>query len=291
MLSQDTEILATVLANLYPVSCDTLQAEAFYFRYFASSPLHRGNLFVARTSTLVIDWIRNNFAGKTLLYAYLEKKNFQSSKLVASLGFEAVRNTFTYGFSRFFPKKDTRVQRITGNEEKEIVLNILRNFYRHHSMVNFSSIHNNDNYFVIREHGEIIAGVQAVRSKWIVQQMEGWSGRLIMKTAPYIPFVSRLFNPSDFNFTGFEGIYFKRGRENELMKLFEHVLAIFEVNSGLFWQDIRCPYNLKDQPLGLINKFVEGTGSALMVHFNDTGDTEKEHIRSLPVYISCFDFV
>jgi len=291
VLKQDREILATVLANLYPVTCDELKAEAFYFRYFASSPQHRGNVFVARTSTLVIDWMKKNSSGKTLFYAYLEKKNFQSSKLVASLGFEVIRSTSTYGFSRFFPKKDARVQKVLQAREKESVIDLLRDFYRHHSMVNFSSIHNNDNYFVIREHGEIVAGVQVVKSRWIVQQMEGWSGQLIMKAAPHIPFINRLFNPSDFNFVGFEGIYFKSGRKKDLMRLFEHILAEFQVNAGLFWQDVACPYNLKNEALGLINKFVEGTGSSLMVHFNETGDQEKELIKSLPVYISCFDFV
>jgi hypothetical protein len=226
-----------------------------------------------------------------MFYAYLEKKNFQSSKLVTNLGFEPVRDTSTYGFSRFFPKQDPRVVRVTKEDHKKNVLDLLVNFYQDHCMVNFTSIHNHDNYFVVKENDEIIAGVQAVPSKWVVQKMEGWSGKFIMKVVPKIPLINQLFNPEDFNFVGFEGIYFKKGREADLILLFEHVLAVLNLKSGLFWQDVNCPYNLKDQRLGLINKFVAGTGSSLMISFNKLSEEDQQLIRSRPAYISCFDFV
>ncbi len=291
VLQEKEEILATVLANHYLITCRDSEVNGFYFRYFASSVRHRGNIFVARTSRMVLDWLKENTVSGTVFYAYLEKQNFHSSKLVASLGFEPAGHMATYGFSRFFPKSDLRVTRVTDASEKEMVTGLLKDFYRNHAMAHFESIHHYDRYYVLKEGAEIIAGVQVVKGEWKIKKMEGWSGRLILRFAGHIPLIKSLFNPDAFCFAGFEGIYFKPGRESDLMKLFEHVLSDLGLKSALFWQDPVCPYNLSGQPLGLLNRFVSGTGSALMVSFNDTPSDIKEKISSSPVYVSCFDFI
>ena len=289
VVENDKIILATVVANAYSFPIANEVVTGYYFRYFASNPVYRGNPLVAKNSLRVLDWLQKNTAQKDFFYAYLEKKNEQSSKLVKQLGYQKIGESATIGFSRFFPKKSKRVHQAISKQQKDQINQLLSLFYKNHALVHTQAIHLNDAYYYVEDNGKIVAGIQVLEGNWKIKQMEGLSGKLILAFAGYIPFVNRLFSPNPFKFLGVEGIFYEKGQEKALFELIEHVLAQRNYNAALIWQDPSCPYYIGNSTsLGLLNKFVSGTGSAILAKGTETG---MEELRQKPKYISCFDFI
>lgn len=282
-------ILATVLANAYLFQVNNTQVNGYYFRYFASNPNYRGNPLVANNSIRVLSWLHANIQSNDFLYAYLEKKNDQSSKLVQRLGYKNIGESATIGFSRFSPKMSKRVQQATTDAQKEYILNNLSSFYQNHALVHTQGIHLDNSYYYIQENQTLIAGIQVIEGQWKIKQMEGFLGKLIVRYASYIPFIRRLFSPNAFRFLGIEGIMYQKGNEKALFELIEHALATKNYNTALLWQDPTCPNYLGNHTsLGLIHTFVKGTGSYILAKGNEEC---LEELRKKPKYISCFDFV
>lgn len=289
VIENENNLIATVLANAYLFDIKNETVNGYYFRYFASNPAFRGNPLVANNSIRVLSWLHTQMQPNDFLYAYLEKKNDQSSKLVRRLGYQKIGESTTIGFSRFFPKISKRVQQATTVAQKEHITTKLTSFYQNHSLVHSQGIHLDDAYYYIEIDKKIIAGIQIIEGQWKIKQMEGLLGKLIVRYAAHIPFINRLFSPNAFRFLGIEGILYEEGQEKILFELIEHTLAIKKHHSALIWQDPNCPYYLgKHTGLGLLHTFVKGTGSYILAKGSSSCIDE---LSQKPKYISCFDFV
>lgn len=228
---------------------------------------------------------------KTLSYAYIEKKNLRSIDFSSIMGYETIREFITVEFSRFFPRRNKQVEKIKPGEKNEM-LGKLNDFYKNHTLFYTDNIFYKNQYFVLRKEGEIVAGVQANCVEWEVLEMPGKNGELIMKVVPKIPLISRLFQPHNFRFAAFEGIWYKKGHEKSLLTLFESACAILDLNVGLSWFDTESPV-LKDLynvgGLGWLNKVMAPHPAAIRVRFFDYSEKEKQEFRKQPAYISAFD--
>lgn len=277
------EVVGTVLANQYTF---LPKMDGYYFRYFASHPQSRGQVFLGINARRVLKWLESRVSSHDFFYAYLEKKNEPSLRMVRHVGFQPYQTSLTLGFSRFFPKKDPRVYRVRNVDEQTEISVLLQNHYQDHAFVHPIGWHYQSQYFVIREKDTVIAGLQVIPARWEITQMEGKLGSFLVQYGQYLPWVNRILNPSSFQFLGFEGIYVAPGREQDLLQLMEHTLALYRVHAALFWQDPTSPYFLGDRTdLGLLNQLVKGTGSFLMAK------NMPEDWKTKPAYISCFDFV
>lgn len=277
------EIIGTVVANQYTF---TSESDGFYFRYFASHPTIRGRAILGFNARRVMAWIETHHRPQDFSYAFLEKKNEASIKMVQHLGFRPYQTSLTNGFSRFFPKLDPRVRAVCDPVEQQAISQRLESYYENHSFVHDKGWHNQSNYFILEENGELVAGLQVIPARWEVVQMEGRMGQFLVRWGKFLPGIQRIFNPSDFQFLGLEGLYVKSGKEHCLIRLMEHVLAHFKTHAALFWQDPTSPHFLGNRrDLGILHTFVQGTGSWLMAK------NLPDNMKSKPAYISCFDFV
>ncbi len=292
ILRKEQAIFATVLLLNYQVGVGEKEVfNSYHIRYFASSPDFRGHLQIARFARDFMNLMREQATEPTIFNAYVERKNPKSMKLVESVGFEPISKINTLGFSRFFPKYNKYVFRVESESEKEVINASLSVFYRDFSCVHFHHIHHQNNYFVFKQNDEVLAGIQVFEVAWKMKKMDGFLGKIVMNIVPHIPILNRLFNPKNFRFLAFEGIYFKAGQQDKLIVLMEGVLAEFGYNSTMFWLDERQTFELKKQSLGLLNAFAKGTGTVLMMNFEKMNPVQIRQARELPAYISCFDFL
>ena len=151
-----------------------------------------------------------------------------------------------------------------------------------------------DNYYVIKEDGEIIPGCQFHKAHWVVNKMSGIIGKIILNVVPKIPLLNKLFNPKKFEFLAFEGLYFKPGNENRLHELFEALLAQEKLKSALFWMAEKSPYYkslTQYGNLGLINKFVKDSDVYIMASYQNMTAEEIEVTENNPLYASGFDYI
>jgi hypothetical protein len=229
---------------------------------------------------------------KHIMYAFVESMNERSKNLVTQAGFEYIRSFLTVAFSRFSPGKDPRVSKLS-DSEKEKMESLLLGYYKEYSFFNTEHSFFGDNYYVLKENDEIVAGVCAIPSAYKVYDMPGIWGWVIMKVLPGMPYFRRLFRPGEFRFLVFDSIYCKPGKENLLAALFETTCAENGINTGLTWLDDRS--NLYDKirtgvKMGSLNRMLNAKPGLVYTRFINMTDEEKECFYDAPAYISGFDF-
>ena len=129
----------------------------------------------------------------------------------------------------------------------------------------------------ILEKDQIVAGCQYHRVHWVINDMKGLSGKIIMNVVPRIPILNKLFNPKCFEFLAFEGIYFKPGYEHKLHSLFEGLLAREKLKSAMFWMGKSCPIRKQimiNGNLGMIHSFIKDSDVEVMASFKNMTEIE-----------------
>ncbi|MBK9570833.1 MAG: GNAT family N-acetyltransferase [Chitinophagaceae bacterium] len=266
----------------------------YYTRYFASSPDIRGRGVIKKLAIQVMSSIREGESLKTIFVGFVERGNKSSYKVSESAGYRTIGTIKTVGFSRFFPKKSSHIRRVATETERQEVLALLKHQYREHALVQFDYLFMHDNYYVIREHNEIVAGCQFHKAHWVVNKMPGVMGKMILKAVPKIPLLNKLFNPKKFEFLAFEGLYFKPGKEDRLQELFEGLLAQEKLKSALFWMAEKCPsYKalMNYGRFGLINQFVKDSDVYIMASYQNMTVEEIYETENSPLYASGFDYI
>jgi L-amino acid N-acyltransferase YncA len=293
-VQQGEKILSTAVFCNVPVGLGSKTFNCFYVKYFASSKEIRGKGITKTMAQKVMEAIREGNTEKTIYYASVESKNRGSYKAVQSAGYSEIGTIKTIGFSRFFPQIDSRVSRVTTEQDKREVLKLLREQYSGHGLVQFQAIFKNENYFVIRDKTQIVAGCQYHRGDWEILKMKGLMGKLILKVLPHMPILKKIFNPKRFQFLSFEGIYFKPGYEKLLPVLFESLLTHEKLNSAMFWLCDKCPTKAaieRTGKLGLVNNFVKDSDVKILAGFQGLSNDEIAQLREKPLYVSAFDYV
>jgi RimJ/RimL family protein N-acetyltransferase len=268
--------------------------DSYYIRYFSAHPDYRGKGITKEMSLLFIDAFAKTLPRGALLYAVLERGNHRSVKIVNKVGFEHRKPVQTFGFSRFFPKGSKRIERITTSTEQAEVQELLKDFYANYAICHFQNIFQKDRYYVIREQGEIIAGIQVHQTVWKVESMPGVSGKILLQVLPRLPIINKMFNPQQFEFITFEGIYYKPGQEAVLYELIEGLLAQEKLKTAIFWLAEGAPLAemfLEQGKLGLMHQFVKDAGTFLAYNTTKLSDAQQEALLRYPPYISSFDFI
>lgn len=293
-IHESDKIQGTAVFCNVTVSIGNAAFNCFYVRYFASSKEIRGSGVMKKYGIKVMESVRNQEKDKTIFFACVEKGNKASFKAVKSAGYENLALIKTNGFSRFFPKIKKGIERVATDSDRKEVLALLKKQYSEYALVQFDSIFFKDNYFVIRENGEILAGCQYHKAHWVINRMPGWMGKVIMKIVPLVPVMNKIFNPKKFEFLAFEGIYVKKGFENKLADLFEGLLAKENLKSAIYWMGENCPIRqriLSKIKTGLIHSFIKDSDVFMMVAFHDFSEAEITDFKSRPIFVSGFDYI
>lgn len=289
----DCFVACMVMSRIPTFQGDQL-LDSYYIRYFSAHPDYRGKGITQQMSLLFIEAFANTLPEGALLYAVLERGNSRSIKIVEKVGFSHRKAVLTIGFSRFFPKRSKRIQRLTEKAEQDEVIHLLEDFYAKYSIRHFQNVFQKDRYYVIKEKGEILAGLQLHQTVWKVESMPGLSGKILLKVLPRLPIINQMFNPHHFSFLTFEGIYNKPGHEEALFELMEGLLAQEKLKTAIFWLAEEAPLAkmiLQSGKLGLMHQFVKDTGTFIAYNTTKLSDAEEAELLRYPPYISSFDFI
>jgi L-amino acid N-acyltransferase YncA len=293
-LHENEKIQGTAVFCNTPVSVGDAEYNSYYNRYFAASKEIKGKGIMKKYAAKIMEAIRDNEKEKTVFFACVEKGNSASYKTVKNAGYNNMGVIKTNGFSRFFPKAIKNIEQVKTNAIRHEVMRLLKKQYEKHALVQFNSIFLNDDYFILRENGEIVAGCQFHRVHWVINNMPGFMGKIIMNVVPFIPLLNKLFNPKKFEFLAFEGLYIKPGYENRLTELFEGLLAKEKLKSAMYWMGESCPLRkriLENGKPGLLHSFIKNSDAFIMASFHDLNETEITELKSRPLFASAFDYI
>ena len=229
---------------------------------------------------------------KHLMYAFIESMNERAKNLVNLAGYEYIRSFLTVAFSRFNPKPDNRVSKLT-DVEKPAMRDLLLDYYRDYSLFTPQYAFYGHRYYVLKEGNEIIAGVFAIPASYKVYEIPGIWGWVMIKVLPSSPYFRRLFRPGEFHYLVFDAIYCKEGKEPLLGELFESVCAAEGFNTGLTWQDDRSDLYDKlrtEVRMGALNRILNAKPGLVYMKFVNLTEEEAERLYDAPAYVSGFDF-
>jgi hypothetical protein len=241
----------------------------------------------------LLDFEHVNENDKHIMYAFIESMNERSKNLVQQAGYEYIRSFLTVAFSRFSPKTDSRVSKISTQEEKKKMESLLLEYYRDHSFFSTDYAFYDDKYYVLKEGDEIIAGVSTIPSSYKVYDMPGVWGWIYMNILPRTPYFRRLFYPEEFRHLVFDAIYCQKGKEDLLADLFESVCASEGYFTGLAWLDDRSELYDKLRAgvkMGVLNRILNAKPGLVYARFLNLTDKEIDCFYDAPAYISGFDF-
>ena len=227
-----------------------------------------------------------------IMYAFIESMNERSRNLVTQAGYEYVRSFLTVAFSRFSPKYEDSVSKLQYGE-KDAMRNLLLDYYSDHSLFAPDYVFYGDKYYVLKENGEIIAGVSAIPGIHRIYNVPGIWGWVMMKLLPKTPYFRRLFKPGEFHYLVFDAIYCKKGSEKKLATLFESVCAAEGYYTGLTWLDDRSWLYDKLRAgvkMGALNRMLNAKPGLVYIKFINFTEKAKEPFFEAPAYISGFDF-
>lgn len=228
---------------------------------------------------------------KHVMYAYVESKNERSKNLINQAGYEYIRSFLTIAFSRFNPKPDRRVTRLSTGEVPAM-RGLLKDYYKEHSFYTDEFSFFNDGYYVLKEDNTIVAGVCVIPTKYKVVNMPGVWGWLLMKIMPYLPYFRRLFRPGEFRYLVLSALYCQKGKEHLLPDLFEDVCAEEGFHTALTWLDDHSDLyeKLHTSRMGALNRILNAKPGLVYASFINIDADERDKFYDAPVYISGFDF-
>jgi RimJ/RimL family protein N-acetyltransferase len=263
--------------------------DGFYGRYLVVDSAFQGKKYGNLLKKVAVEYVETNEEKPLAFYSYIEENNVKSLNISKREGFTSIATLKTTLFTRISLKVNERLEQIKSEEVDNFKL-ILQQYFSNYSLLNLENINYQNNYFVIRNQGEIVAGLQANPVEWKIVEMEGFSGKVLMNVLPHLPIIKKIFNPNAYQFLAVEGVYLKAGFEHELYPLIEGVLNHFSIYSALFQLDSNDSmieiFN-KNGNLGILNSIKKDITTHVMVktHGISTIKNDDEII-----YVSSFDF-
>lgn len=302
-LERNKKALGTVTICERQVMLGQTGKTALYMRYFAFDKIVQGSSDKVRERNSVFDqyWKKIFQTGQlgdaeteeksTFFWGYIDPQNLRSFRMNERFGFESA-GTFTItAFSRFNPKNSDQVTRIT-LDEKEEVLNRLKEFYKGYNFFSTAHLFEQDNYFVLKDQGKIVAGIQVFHAGYKVISLPGRTGKILVKILPHVPLIRKIFNPDNFRFLATEGIFWLPGYEAKVEVILEAVLAQNKLNTLLMYEDSRVN-KIKSLGLktGLLQKLKKNNEIHIVVRPVNLNESEYKHLMMNPTYLSGFDMV
>lgn len=227
----------------------------------------------------------------SIIFAIIDQTNIRSMNFSAQMGLETVGALAGFSFSRLSPMKSARVEQIQ-EADKEQVLTLLKEYYNSYSLFFTEPVFKNNDYYVIKEDGEVVAGVQFYPVHWKITDFGGKVANLAMKWLTLIPWVKKRISLENLNFLAFDAIYCKSGYENTLYELMEGILEHTGTYIGMMMMDEASHlYTIfrEKQKLGLMHKFMGTYHADIRVRFINMPEETRNYFLEHPTYIPTYD--
>jgi len=228
---------------------------------------------------------------KAILYSLVEKKNERSKNFAEIGGYEKSGDVESFIFSRLRKRKRAGVERISATEIPEMKKR-LADFYSDHAFYFDRYLFLDNDYYVLKQNGEIVAGLQANEETWEIKTLGSGFLDSVVKALTKIPFIGKRFTYEEMRFLGVEGIWFKKGRGDAVYKLLEGVLAMKNQYLALMIMDTRSKVYRnfrKHKKLGPVNAILGTFEADLYARFYSFPEEEKKRVAAMPAYISIYD--
>ena len=100
----------------------------------------------------------------------------------------------SFSFSRMRPKKSGRMEQLPAAEQ-ESMRSLLQEYYRDYTLFFSNGLFKDNGYYVIRDSGRVVAGVQYYPVTWRIVDFGGGLANQAVRLLIHIPWVRKRINP------------------------------------------------------------------------------------------------
>lgn len=257
-----------------------------------------------KKSSIIGDFLQPVFADPTqlreekqdpdqpsIIFGIIDQTNLRSMNFSLKVGLETVGVMAGFSFSRLRPRSSTRIEQ-PRTEERESILNQIREFYKDYTLFYPDPIFNNNDYYVIKEGDRMVAGIQTYPVNWTMMDFGSPAANLLVRIITRIPFVKKRFSGKEISFLAFDAIYCEPGHEARLYELMEGVLERTGNYIGMLMMDQQTKvYKIfqTQKKLGIMNKIMGTYHADIRVRFNNIPDLVRQQFYEQPTYIPTYD--
>lgn len=227
----------------------------------------------------------------SIIFAIIDQTNLRSMNFSSQMGLETVGTMAGFSFSRMRPRRSERIEQIA-NPEKEVILNQIGEYYKEYSLFYSESIFKNDDYYMIKEGGRMVAGVQIYPVHWKIVDFGGKVANGAMKLLTRIPWVRKRISLEKLSFLALDAIYCEPGYESVLYELMEGVLERTGNYMAMLMVDESSDlYGIfRDRKkLGILHKVLGTYNADIRVRFIQIPEDVRNHFFNNPIYIPTYD--
>ncbi|MEN8228566.1 MAG: hypothetical protein ABFS38_10465 [Bacteroidota bacterium] len=226
-----------------------------------------------------------------IIYGIIEQKNLRSMNFSAQMGMETVGQMAGFSFSRMRPRKSDHVEQLP-EVEQESMLALLKEFYQDYTLFFPDPLFEENDYYVIKESGRVVAGIQIYPVTWRIIDFGSSLANRVVKIITRITWVKKRFNPDQFRMLAYDGIYCEKGYESALYELMEGVLERTDTYVAMLMMDTESDiyriYN-QNQNLGILHKIMGTSKADIRVRFINLPAEIRQHFLDHPTYIPTYD--
>jgi hypothetical protein len=226
-----------------------------------------------------------------IIFAIIDQTNLRSMNFSAQMGLETVGSMAGFTFSRFRPRRSNRIETVEQNQRADILKQI-GEYYKDYTLFYSDSIFNNNDYYVIKEEGRMVAGVQIYPVTWKIVDLGNKLTNRAAGLLGRIPSLKKRINKDELSFLAFDAIYCEPGCEKQLYELMEGVLERTKHNIAMMMMDLESDlYGLfrKNKKLGIMHKIQGNSYADIRVRFIHMPDVVKKQFFDRPTYIPTYD--
>ena len=285
---KDQELVAVAAYCNRTVTVGTKPHNAYYIRYFSVKPKYQGKGIGQFLTKKIETYYAHSLKQKTIFYGYIENKNLQSLAVSHQFKQEKIGQFKPVLFSRFFPKKDSRFEKIDPLE----FIKFINTQYEKHALLHTNKIGYEGHCYGIRINGDLVAAIQANPIGWKIHSSPGVLGWLGRHVFHFLPVLGRLSPRTTFKYVAFEGCCALPKNRHWIIPLMESCLALHKRNVGIMYLDmkeINYPYFECNKQMGVMRKIQKPPAVQFLCNFIQFQEKEKEEFYEKPKYVSSFD--
>jgi len=227
----------------------------------------------------------------SIIFATIDQTNLRSMNFSAEMGLETIGKFAAFSFSRMIPGRSNRIEPVK-ETERGVVLDQIREYYKGYTLFFPDAIFKNNDYYVIKKEGRMVAGLQIYRVAWKIvdmgNRMANISGQLITR----IPWFRKRFSGDELRFLAFDAIYCEPGCEPILYELMEGILERTGYYFAMMMMDTESDLYRqlsKHKKWGVLNKIVGTAIAEIRVRFFNIPDDIRQKFYERPTYIPTYD--
>ncbi len=226
-----------------------------------------------------------------IIFAIVDQTNLRSMNFSAQMGLETVGSLAAFTFSRLRPRRSDRIETVEENQRADILKQI-KEFYKDYTLFYSDSIFSNNDYFVIKEGGRMVAGVQIYPVSWKIVDFGNKLTNMAAGLLGRITSLRKRINKDEISFLAFDAIYCEPGFEKVLYELLEGVLERTKYNIAMMMMDLESDlYALfrENKKLGILHKIQGNSYADIRVRFIHMPDAVKQQFYDKTTYIPTYD--